>query len=233
MTRELFNKVLSDTVQIITKDFRLDRAIVALSYGGESLLHPLFKEFAEAFSATGILRTQIVTNGILLDTPEKRQVIIDNFREIAVSIHNVPELSDVLQNVKAFKEQLCKGALRYFRTNIVEEEFRTRYGLMKVVHEIEAMDVEVKLISALTEEISRYVNDVAIRPEMCFVPYWYMGILWNGDVVPCCHVLSSGSWTLGNTRDRSLTEVFEDEPYRKLRMGDYAGTPCERCTIRA
>lgn len=233
MSRELFDKVLGETVKTFTEDGLLDEALASLSYAGESLLHPLFPEFAEKFRKSGIKRRQLATNGLLLDTDKMRQVLIDNFAEIAVSIHSVPELPEQMQNLKDFAEQLENSGRSdvSMRANIVEDEFRTKYGLSKIIKQIEAWHVRPKVISAITEGMSRFVDDRGNRPQMCFSPYWYMAVLWNGDVLPCCHILSSAAWTLGNVAKRSLQEVFDDEPYRKLRMGFYDGTPCERCTI--
>lgn len=234
MTDKLFYKVLAETVEIFQVGDRCDRCIAALSYGGESTLHPHWKEYAEAFGKTPIKRRQIVSNFVLMDTPERRQVILDNFAEVAVSIHNVPELPEVLQNVRDFKTQLHDSGVKlYFRANIVEEEFRTKYSMIKVLRELERIPVEIKLISAITEDLSRYVNDLTSRQTMCFSPFWYMGILWNGDVLPCCHILSTGGWTLGNVTDRTMQAVFDDQPYRNLRAAFYEGSPCERCTIRS
>jgi radical SAM protein with 4Fe4S-binding SPASM domain len=233
MTETLFDKVLAETVAIAKHSDRFDRMIVALSYGGESLLHPLFTKFAEKFGKTKFTRKQIVTNGLLLADEKMRQVLIDNFAEIAISIHNVPQLPQVIENTRAFVNQFKGHEPTVFRANIVDEEFKTQYGLQKVKKELEGFGVAVKVMSAITEDMSRFLDDSKFRPELCFVPYWYMGVLWNGDVVPCCHVLSPGRWSLGNVSDRSLQDVFDDEPYKRLRSGFYEGTLCERCTIRA
>lgn len=226
MSADLFYKILREVTEVIPAE-----GIVALSYAGESLLHPRFREFAEAFTRSNIKRRQIVTNGLLLDTSEHRQTVIDNFAEIAVSIHNVPELAEVLENLRCFKVQLGGADKPYFRTNIVEEEFRTKYQMAKIMKLLEGWGIEIKLISAITEDLCRYVEDVAGRDQLCFAPYYYMGILWNGDVLPCCHILSSAAWTLGNVSRRTLQEVFDDEPYRNLRTGLYEGTHCARCTV--
>ncbi|MCP9234988.1 radical SAM/SPASM domain-containing protein [Lewinella sp. JB7] len=61
----------------------------------------------------------------------------------------------------------------------------------------------------------------------CPALYFYMGILFNGDVVTCCHDWRR-SLVLGNVREKSLFDIWHDAPYRRLRQLSDAGRLCER-----
>jgi len=54
----------------------------------------------------------------------------------------------------------------------------------------------------------------------------------NGYVIPCCF-LTNGEVILGNTHEKKLIEILNDEPYEKLReahrTGNLEGYPCEHC----
>jgi radical SAM protein with 4Fe4S-binding SPASM domain len=54
----------------------------------------------------------------------------------------------------------------------------------------------------------------------------------NGYVIPCCF-LTNGEVILGNTHEKHLVDILNDEPYEKLReahrTGNLEGYPCEHC----
>ncbi|MEL6970156.1 MAG: radical SAM protein [Bacteroidota bacterium] len=61
----------------------------------------------------------------------------------------------------------------------------------------------------------------------CPALYTYMGILFNGDLVTCCHDWRR-SLVLGNVKEKSLMEIWNDRPYRELRKLSEEGRLCER-----
>jgi hypothetical protein len=56
--------------------------------------------------------------------------------------------------------------------------------------------------------------------------FHYIGVLWNGDMVPCCHDVA-GHRVMGNARTQSLKEVWNSSAYRDLRRIGY----CEGCEV--
>ncbi|MFH1868413.1 MAG: SPASM domain-containing protein [Candidatus Omnitrophota bacterium] len=50
----------------------------------------------------------------------------------------------------------------------------------------------------------------------CFYPWHSVSILNDGRVVPCCRDLN-GSYILGDLNEKSLKQIWNDEPIRKLR----------------
>ena len=65
----------------------------------------------------------------------------------------------------------------------------------------------------------------------CIDPWTYVEVDTNGDVKPCC---ARGG--VGNLGQRSLNEIVNDEPIRRLRTDLLSGTPdpeCARCRFRA
>ena len=53
-----------------------------------------------------------------------------------------------------------------------------------------------------------------------------LGILWNGDVVPCCYCVG-GARVVGNVKDTPLMELWESPRYKKLREAGH----CEGCEV--
>ncbi|KKL60605.1 hypothetical protein LCGC14_2203620, partial [marine sediment metagenome] len=53
-------------------------------------------------------------------------------------------------------------------------------------------------------------------------------IRWNGDVVPCCYDIMS-EYVIGNIRENSLEEIWNNERYNNIRKGIEIGHPVEIC----
>ena len=53
---------------------------------------------------------------------------------------------------------------------------------------------------------------------LCTFPWNALLVLWNGDVSPCSQDFF-GTYILGNAMEKPLTEIWNDEPMRRLRAG--------------
>ena len=71
----------------------------------------------------------------------------------------------------------------------------------------------------------------AIRGK-CNALHTQLGILWNGDVVPCC-VDFDGNIVLGNVTEKSLMEIIDSNYYNMLKAGFKKGKlysmHCKKC----
>jgi MoaA/NifB/PqqE/SkfB family radical SAM enzyme len=76
---------------------------------------------------------------------------------------------------------------------------------------IESSEVKLKKINSYCHHLFR-----------CMV------VLWNGDVVPCCHDVA-GLKIVGNVKDSSLYEVWHNQKYALLRKQGF----CENCELWA
>jgi MoaA/NifB/PqqE/SkfB family radical SAM enzyme len=70
------------------------------------------------------------------------------------------------------------------------------------------------------------------RVGICAIPFWRAWVMWNGDMILCC-VDQERSTLLGNCTDRTIREIWNDRPYRRLRerwkSRDLEGLLCENC----
>lgn len=71
----------------------------------------------------------------------------------------------------------------------------------------------------------------AIRAK-CNALHQQLGILWNGDVVPCC-LDYDGNVKLGNVQNQSLEDVINSEYYKSMKASFKTGkllhTYCKKC----
>ena len=68
--------------------------------------------------------------------------------------------------------------------------------------------------------------------HLCYVPWLHIFIAWNGDVFLCCMARGKTD-PLGNVRRTSVAEVFNGEPYRRIRAQFRTAMPavCHRCDM--
>jgi len=230
MTRELFYSILIE----LTSNYPLKEMIVGLNYGGESMLHPNFEEYSDACADKHFRELQLATNGTML-SGRMNKVLLRDFTQIAVSLHNVKELQWVIARTKSLFEGREKGAVRpNIRANIVAEEFNQQQ-LDDVTEAIHGHVDGVRIVGAISEDLQLPGNDKGpVNPLWpgCQSLYFYLGVLWNGDALPCCHILSPGAWSLGNVDQESLKEVFHGKTYENLRNRHFEGSPCMTCQVR-
>ena len=62
--------------------------------------------------------------------------------------------------------------------------------------------------------------------EYCSEPYYGINILWNGDVVPCCHCVA-GNRVMGNVFKSSVQEVWAGKLFSDLRRRGF----CVGCEV--
>lgn len=225
MPKELLDKILME----LKRDFDTKNITVGLSYGGESMLHPEFEQFARACHDVGFKNLQLPTNGIMLNEA-RNQVLLDNFTELAISIHKSPHLPRVIEKTKKLYLQRGQKFTPSIRANIVMEEF-TQKELDRLGQQLANCVDAIRSVTAISEDMKGQCDKSPMWP-LCASTYVYMAILWNGDVLPCCHILSPGHWSLGNVAKDTLRKVWLSPPYKALRQGRFGGTICERCQIR-
>jgi radical SAM protein with 4Fe4S-binding SPASM domain len=66
----------------------------------------------------------------------------------------------------------------------------------------------------------------------CYVPWMHVFVAWNGDVFLCCMARGKTD-PLGNVRRNTIAEIYDDEPYRRIRRQFLTEMPkvCHRCDM--
>lgn len=64
-------------------------------------------------------------------------------------------------------------------------------------------------------------------PDKCFVPFLHIVIQSNGDVIPCCY--ADDRFLMGNTRETSLINIWNNERYRAFRENAKGSQQMEMC----
>lgn len=199
---------------------------IAFSYLGESFLHPQFKQFVKYLVDSELWCNKVVyTNGLLLD--KYVDLLIDHFYRVNLSIHN-PLNQKVDDNIKLLlkKRGNQKNHPSIF-INLVREEFSATTIIEKKLEYAPLVNY-FTIKGTMTEDLK--YSDGYRRPQKCQSPFFYLTVLWNGDTLPCCKLLSSGSFSMGNIRD-GLEKVWFGKKFEDLRNHRIVGYPCEHCRL--
>lgn len=98
----------------------------------------------------------------------------------------------------------------------------------------------INYISSSTKESIDIVwrNNKDVRTSPCMEPTYFIGIDYNGNVMPCCHMRSDNpdheKYILGNVKDNSIYEIYNSNRARKIREAAHKGEfdllkPCKFC----
>lgn len=73
-----------------------------------------------------------------------------------------------------------------------------------------------------------FQDPIPLKPvfKRCSEPYYGINILWDGDVVPCCHCVS-GNRVMGNVFESSVRGVWRGKMFSDLRRRGF----CEGCEV--
>lgn len=107
--------------------------------------------------------------------------------------------------------------------------------------------IEVKTIGKKVQSIDKYNSVIPLKVKLeelteqqrylltesstfCMYPWVHLHSFPTGDAYPCC--MSDMKETVGNCRQNTLKEIWNDEPMRRIRQNMLSETPvaaCEKC----
>ena len=100
-------------------------------------------------------------------------------------------------------------------------------------------DLKINFWQAFTFANSRVNDDYELKyqkaTQYCPRPFTDLGILWNGDVNPCC-LDHDGTLKIGDVRNHSIEEVIHNAAAKKIRGSMYSlealHPTCQKCQAR-
>jgi radical SAM protein with 4Fe4S-binding SPASM domain len=226
-----------------------------LHFGGESLLHPNFKDcmkYAIYHRDHGkIQNASLITNGMLFNQSMADLVVDLKVDSIGFSIDGIGQVNDNIRVGSKYSvvERNIKYLIRRRGKSKKPEVFlsMTDYGKTKE----QEMDV-YREWAPVVDGISicpRIFNDGTVDnqdaffrghksvkpPAFCSSPFETMVVSWNGQIAACC-VDTSFKAELGDTTRESLKQIWKDSRYQALRKVALAnafpvGSPCHTCTF--
>jgi len=226
-----------------------------LHFGGETLLHPNFKdcmEYAIYHRDHGrIQKVSLITNGMLFNQSMADLVVDLKVDAIGFSIDGMEQVNDrirvgskysvVQRNIKylirrrgkAKKPEVFLSMTDYGKTK--EQEMDVYQEWVPVVDRI-SICPRIFSDGTVDNQDAFFRGHKSVKPSaFCFSPFEVMVISWNGQVTACC-VDTSFKADLGDATRESLKQIWHGLRYQALRKAALAnvfpvGSPCHRCTF--
>lgn len=205
---------------------------LCLGFGGEPLLHRNFLEMVDYAASKGLFWIEFYTNGMLLDDNLIKALINLEISQINVSLDGLGKINDSIR-VGADYEVVRRNILNLVKERGHRSRPKIELGLTWSTQSEKDIQDFVKvwtgivdgiIVECASSEDLRLVKptlyDGALartkRVKVCPYPFYYLAVLWNGDVVPCCQDLS-GLNVLGNVSEDTIASIWNGKPYRALR----------------
>lgn len=228
--------------------------LVALHVKGEPLLHPQLGEILWILNKYN-LKTNITTNATLIDKNIDIITKSNSVRQLNLSLHSSLESPNI--DAKKYLEKIYACVKKLENTNIIVSyrlwnlndivdneknneiiKFLSEKYEIKKLKELLAKNEWIKLkdrifINQDTEFIWPNLNSKILNENgRCLALKNQIGILVNGDVVPCC-IDSDGEIILGNIFNQDLEEILESPRAKNMKIGFENGIIveelCKRC----
>jgi radical SAM protein with 4Fe4S-binding SPASM domain len=220
----LFRKIVDEA-----KGFAFD---VHLLHRGESLLHPEFFEMVKYAHEAGLI-TRFHTNGTLLDEDKSRRLIASGLDQFAFSFDGFDAETYERTRVNAEFEKTVGNIVRFL-------EIKKELGARKPVTLIEFIDMPglresaarsrasfearfkgLPLDRIVVKEYHNWAGDAGrIERREKYSPCTFLWhaliVFWDGSVLPCTQDFF-GYYTLGNVRDASIAEIWNNDKMIALR----------------
>lgn len=225
MDMDLFQKIVDEAARFIFD--------VHLLHRGESLLHPLFFEMAR-YSVDKKIRTLLHTNGTVLDEEKSRKLIETGLDVLSFSFDGYDKRTYESIRVNGDFEKTVNNIQRFLQ---IKKELKSKkpYTILELINfpnsefktDLAKREEFLKKFSSLpldklvVKEFHNWAGELDNKAERKkFSPCTYLWnalvIFWDGSVLPCSQDFF-GYYSLGNVRNSSLAEVWNNEKMIHLR----------------
>ena len=215
---------------------------IYLHIKGEPLLHPNIKEILESCEQEKIDVT-ITTNSTLLKKNLETILNVSCIKQMNLSLHSIEQNKEVYNKEEYLKEVIsCVREIRKYTEILISyrlwnlEEYKNnehnKIILNALANEYKIPDLYeiAKKNKWVKLDNSVYLNQdkefiwpsldgkTILTKGKCFGLRNQIGILVNGDVVPCC-LEQNGDIVLGNIKNQTIEEILNTEKAKKIKQG--------------
>jgi radical SAM protein with 4Fe4S-binding SPASM domain len=232
--------------------------LVSLNGGGESLLHPRFKEClayaVENRNKGGIKKIDLVDNGMLFNEDVANMFVDLGVDEITFSLDGLGAVNDNIR-IGSKYEIIENNILRLIQKrgpqkkpainiNIVDYG-KTKEQLNEFMQvwlgRVDTITLSKHITSKLTLTNPKYFEGKRLhKAPYCRSFFNYIGIEWDGNISPCCAMFSSqlesSNLQPGNVKSGNLKETWNNNQFKTLRKMSLKKsfpkeTPCYECEL--
>ena len=218
MNDELFNKILKESIE-----YGIDE--VHLQNFGEPLMDKTIFNKIKSAKEIGIKKVILFTNGSLLNEESCEKLIKSGLDELFISFEGYsPEeynktrigldfdtTSNNIKNLYKIRKQQNSLSPKII-INTVYDKTKKKYKNNFYNKWINFCD-DIRF-----QTLHNWCNkkSIEVKNKFCQIPWSYMTILWNGDVVFCC-LDYEGENIMGNIKENTIREIWNGVRYKSIR----------------
>lgn len=238
----------------IAKEVSKFTSLIALHIKGEPLLHPQLKEIL-SISEKYNLKVNITTNATLLNKQLDTILTSKSIRQINISLHSAEQSgideNKYITNIFNAIDNICENTniivsyrlwnLKDLKNNNINYnillKLGNKYKIENIVekaqeHEFIKLAKNVFLNQDIEFEWPNINKEIISKIGKCYGLRNHIGILSNGDVVPCC-LDADANICLGNIFEKSLEEILRCDRVKEIISGferhELIEDLCQRC----
>lgn len=225
---------------------------IYLHIKGEPLLHTKFDKILEITKKYN-LKVRITTNGTLLKTRLDTLQKYNNIKQINISLHSENNLKEYFESVFKSSDILSKNIPIVYRIWLLNNLKLDKLSTIIVDKIIEFYNLDSNFKNKVLNEKNIKIKDNIyldkdneftwpedtknnlIDKGSCLGTRSHIGILSNGDVVPCC-LDSKGILKLGNIFESNLEDILNSNLFKEINTGfknnKLVCNLCKNCSFR-
>lgn len=241
ISKELFEKCVNQF-----SDIELE--VLNLQFGGESLLHPDFKEFLKyaiskrdhgkirsvGWTTNGMLFNQNIADLVVTLDVDWVNFSLDGLGIVNDNIRVGSKYSIIEKNIKYLLDKRGSSKKPKVFLNMVDHGKTEEQKLEFYNAWVDFVD-EIELIPSILSDNTRENKTVGTiaPPNFCNIPLDTMVISWNGKVTYCCFD-TCFSTVLGDVTKESISDIWNNSKFQELRRDVLSnkvstGSPCYHC----
>lgn len=221
--------------EIVLKKIKNWTKNIYLHIKGEPILHSKLEEILNLSNRYNF-NVRITTNGTLLK--EKYQILkkYSNIKQINISLHSENNKSNYFENIFEISDILSTNipiVYRIWTLNDLKLNKLSTYIVDKIINYynldksfinevINNKNIKIKNNIYLDKdnlfEWPNNINDKEIEKGSCLGTKTHIGILSNGNVVPCC-LDANGILKLGNILNESMNDIINNSLFKEINNG--------------
>lgn len=212
MRYDLFEKIMQEIA--LRKPYS-----IRLSWRGECLLHPEFKNMLRFARSAYDGNISFLTNGLKLDE-ELFSLLIDTQTDyIVVSADGVGETYEAVRRPNRF-ETLIENLKLLQR---MKKQRKSKYPLVRINavsiwFQGKELDAFKRVFSPLADKLLvgsslNNFKELTVKHDpdrFCASPWQRLLVGWDGEVYPCCNDYT-GLYSMGNIRNSSLMDIWHGQ----------------------
>lgn len=228
MTSPTFERIVQEIRDVVT--------YVYIGGYGEFLLHPRFAEWVRIIKA--FAKINLATNlTVLPESALEALPLIDDLsvsisggnRETYLAMHGMDCFDQVMDNLERLRRvRSSKIDITYVRTTVNDNVERARETLGEFEAKPLALPMRETMLPLLPKTgVTRFVienGEIKTKAVVskCREMWSVMYFLADGEMAFCCYDFANLG-NLGNINRQTLDQIWNGEPYQKLRANHLAG----------